>query len=104
RALADQHVGITASRSSGGSSLWSTLLLFLPLLSFGGLFLWSGRMPARSRSGGLSALRRFCAKIIEDERPDTPFAAVARYDGVKQDVSEVVDFLLSPDRHAAADP
>ncbi|KJS52865.1 hypothetical protein VM98_28670, partial [Streptomyces rubellomurinus subsp. indigoferus] len=32
RALADQHVGITASRSSGGSSLWSTLLLFLPLL------------------------------------------------------------------------
>ncbi|WP_052707553.1 ATP-dependent zinc metalloprotease FtsH [Streptomyces rubellomurinus] len=102
RALADQHVGITASRSSGGSSLWSTLLLLLPLLIFGGLFLWSGRMAARSLSGGLSAIGRSRAKIIEAERPATRFADVAGYDGVKQEVSEVVDFLRSPDRYAAA--
>ncbi|MGA5821326.1 ATP-dependent zinc metalloprotease FtsH [Kitasatospora sp. NPDC094028] len=102
RALADQHVDITASRSGSGSSLWSTLLLFLPLLIFGGLFLWSGRMAARSLSGGLSAIGRSRAKIIEAERPATRFADVAGYEGVKQEVSEVVDFLRSPDRYAAA--
>ncbi|MFF3003783.1 ATP-dependent zinc metalloprotease FtsH [Kitasatospora sp. NPDC057940] len=99
--LASQHVDITASRS-GGSSIWSTLLLFLPLLLFGGLFLWSGRMAARSLGGGLSAIGRSRAKIIEAERPATRFADVAGYEGVKQEVSEVVDFLRSPERYAAA--
>ncbi|MER8104161.1 ATP-dependent zinc metalloprotease FtsH [Kitasatospora sp. NPDC094016] len=99
--LAGQHVDITASRG-GGSSIWSTLLLFLPLLLFGGLFLWSGRMAARSLGGGLSAIGRSRAKIIEAERPATRFADVAGYEGVKQEVSEVVDFLRSPERYAAA--
>ncbi|MFD7585730.1 ATP-dependent zinc metalloprotease FtsH [Kitasatospora sp. NPDC059811] len=99
--LAGQHVDITASHS-GGSSIWSTLLLFLPLLLFGGLFLWSGRMAARSLGGGLSAIGRSRAKIIEAERPATRFADVAGYEGVKQEVSEVVDFLRSPERYAAA--
>ncbi|MGW3042397.1 ATP-dependent zinc metalloprotease FtsH [Kitasatospora sp. NPDC001159] len=101
-ALSDQHVNVTASRSSGGGSLWSALLLFLPLLIFGGLFLWSGRMAARSLGGGLSAIGRSRAKIIEAERPNTGFADVAGYEGVKQEVSEVVDFLRSPERYAAA--
>ncbi|MBD0696040.1 ATP-dependent zinc metalloprotease FtsH [Streptomyces sp. CBMA123] len=102
RALSDQHVSVTGSRSSGGSSIWSSLLLFLPLLIFGGLFLWSGRMAARSLGGGLSAIGRSRAKIIEAERPATGFADVAGYEGVKQEVSEVVDFLRSPERYAAA--
>ncbi|MER7754163.1 ATP-dependent zinc metalloprotease FtsH [Kitasatospora sp. NPDC097643] len=101
RQLTDQHVNVTASRT-GGSSIWSTLLLFLPLLIFGALFLWSGRMAARSLTGGLSAIGRSRAKIIEAERPATGFADVAGYEGVKQEVSEVVDFLRSPDRYAAA--
>ncbi|MER7669949.1 ATP-dependent zinc metalloprotease FtsH [Kitasatospora sp. NPDC096128] len=102
KALSDQHVSITGSRAGGGSSIWSTLLLFLPLLIFGGLFLWSGRLAARSLGGGLSAIGRSRAKIIEAERPDTGFADVAGYEGVKQEVSEVVDFLRSPERYAAA--
>ncbi|MFD9687514.1 ATP-dependent zinc metalloprotease FtsH [Kitasatospora sp. NPDC059088] len=101
KALSDQHVNVTGSRS-GGSSIWSTLLLFLPLLLFGGLFLWSGRLAARSLGGGLSAIGRSRAKIIEAERPATGFADVAGYEGVKQEVSEVVDYLRSPERYAAA--
>ncbi|MEV7027824.1 ATP-dependent metallopeptidase FtsH/Yme1/Tma family protein, partial [Kitasatospora sp. NPDC093558] len=101
QSLAAQHVDVTGSRT-GGSSLWSTLLLFLPLLVFGGLFLWSGRLAARSVTGGLSAIGRSRAKIIEAERPATGFADVAGYEGVKQEVSEVVDFLRSPERYAAA--
>ncbi|MGW2254258.1 ATP-dependent zinc metalloprotease FtsH [Kitasatospora sp. NPDC001660] len=101
QALSTQHVDVTGSHSGGGS-IWSTLLLFLPLLVFGALFLWSGRLAARSVTGGLSAIGRSRAKIIEAERPATGFADVAGYEGVKQEVSEVVDFLRSPDRYAAA--
>ncbi len=101
RALSTQHVTVTGTRA-GGSSIWSTLLLFLPLLLFGGLFLWSGRMAAKSLGGGLSTIGRSRAKIIEAERPATGFADVAGYEGVKQEVSEVVDFLRSPERYAAA--
>ncbi|MFE4517997.1 ATP-dependent zinc metalloprotease FtsH [Kitasatospora sp. NPDC056783] len=101
-ALSGHHVTVTGSRTSGGGSIWSTLLVFLPLLIFGGLFLWSGRMAARSLGGGLSAIGRSRAKIIEAERPATGFADVAGYEGVKQEVSEVVDFLRSPERYAAA--
>jgi ATP-dependent 26S proteasome regulatory subunit len=46
------------------------------------------------------AIRR--AKIIETERPQTRFADVAGYEGVKQEVSEVVDFLRDPRRYAGA--
>ncbi|MFE2414299.1 ATP-dependent zinc metalloprotease FtsH [Kitasatospora sp. NPDC059408] len=101
QSLSAQHVDVTGSRT-GGSSIWSTLLLFLPLLVFGGLFLWSGRLAARSVTGGLSAIGRSRAKIIEAERPATGFADVAGYEGVKQEVSEVVDYLRSPGRYAAA--
>ncbi|MEE1788740.1 ATP-dependent zinc metalloprotease FtsH [Streptomyces sp. SP17BM10] len=101
QSLATQHVDVTGSRT-GGSSIWSTLLLFLPLLVFGGLFLWSGRLAARTMTGGLSAIGRSRAKIIEAERPATGFADVAGYEGVKQEVSEVVDYLRSPGRYAAA--
>ncbi|MFI2609160.1 ATP-dependent zinc metalloprotease FtsH [Kitasatospora sp. NPDC018619] len=101
-ALSAHGVTVTGSRSSSGSSIWSTLLLFLPLLVFGALFLWSGRMAARSLGGGLSAIGRSRAKIIEAERPNTGFSDVAGYEGVKQEVSEVVDFLRSPERYAAA--
>ncbi|MEU1286386.1 ATP-dependent zinc metalloprotease FtsH [Kitasatospora sp. NPDC005856] len=100
-ALAEHNVTVTGSRASSGGSILSTLLLFLPLLIFGALFLWSGRMAARSLGGGLSAIGRSRAKIIEAERPNTGFADVAGYEGVKQEVSEVVDFLRSPERYAA---
>ncbi|MFD0274267.1 ATP-dependent zinc metalloprotease FtsH [Kitasatospora sp. NPDC127111] len=100
--LQSQHVEITAKQSSNGSSFLSTLLIFLPLILIGGLFLWSGRMASRAMTGGLSAIGRSRAKIIEAERPDTRFADVAGYEGVKQEVSEVVDFLRSPERYAAA--
>jgi cell division protease FtsH len=47
-------------------------------------------------------LRRSRAKIIEAERPTTRFADAAGYEGVKQEVSEVVEFLRAPERYAAA--
>ncbi|WP_171165403.1 ATP-dependent zinc metalloprotease FtsH [Streptomyces sp. I05A-00742] len=100
--LQSQHVEITASRSSQGSPWLSVLLAFLPLLLLGAFFLWGARRAAGSLTGGISAIGRSRAKIIEAERPTTGFADVAGYEGVKQEIGEVVDFLRSPERYARA--
>lgn len=100
--LQAQHVSISAVPSSNGSVWPSLLVAFLPLLLLAAFFLWGFRRAAGSLSGGISAIGRSRAKIIEAERPTTGFADVAGYDGVKQEISEVVDFLRNPGRYAAA--
>jgi cell division protease FtsH len=92
-------VKITATRS--GDSATTFFLTFLPLLIIIGLFLWSGRAAQRSMTG-VGGFGRSKAKIIEAERPTTRFADVAGYEGVKREISEIVDFLRHPDRYAAA--
>ncbi|ACZ87655.1 ATP-dependent zinc metalloprotease FtsH [Streptosporangium roseum] len=98
--LQSNHVQITATRSEG--SLGSILISFLPLALLIGLFMWSGRKAQQSLAGGIGGFGRSRAKIIEAERPTTRFGDVAGYDGVKQEISEVVDFLRAPERYAAA--
>ncbi|MFF8993750.1 ATP-dependent zinc metalloprotease FtsH [Streptomyces sp. NPDC014983] len=102
--LTSHHVQIKAGQSSGGGgSAWlSVLLTFLPFLLLVGFFVWMGRRAAGSMTGGLSAIGRSRAKIIEAERPTTGFDDIAGYDGVKQEISEVVDFLRNPARYTAA--
>jgi len=101
--LTSHHVQIKAGQSgSGGSALLSVLFTFLPFLLLIGFFLWVGRRAAGSMTGGLSAIGRSRAKIIEAERPTTGFNDIAGYAGVKQEISEVVDFLRNPARYTAA--
>ncbi|MEU0629323.1 ATP-dependent zinc metalloprotease FtsH [Streptomyces sp. NPDC005989] len=100
--LQSKNVEITASQSGSGSPFGILLVLLLPLLLIVALFMWTGRQAARSLGGGLSAIGRARAKIIETERPTTRFEDVAGYGGVKQEISEIVDFLRSPERYAAA--
>ncbi|MFJ2032224.1 ATP-dependent zinc metalloprotease FtsH [Streptosporangium sp. NPDC087985] len=101
--LQSHHVQITATRAD--NSLISVLVGFLPLVLLVGLFMWMGRQAQHSLAGGIGGIGGFGrsgAKIIEAERPTTRFGDVAGYDGVKQEISEVVDFLRDPGRYAAA--
>ncbi|MGW5465848.1 ATP-dependent zinc metalloprotease FtsH [Streptomyces sp. NPDC003996] len=100
--LTSHHVQIKASQSSSGSTWLSVLFTFLPFLLLVGFLVWMGRRAAGSVTGGLSAIGRSRAKIIEAERPTTGFTDIAGYDGVKQEISEVVDFLRNPARYTAA--
>jgi len=94
------HVQITATQAGGG--LLETLLPSLIwLILIVGLFVWTGRAAQRQLSG-IGGFGRSRAKVIEAERPTTRFTDVAGYDGVKQEISEVVDFLRDPQRYAAA--
>jgi cell division protease FtsH len=89
------------------SSVLGVLLSFLPLLLFVGFFVWIGRAARRGAGalgglGGTMGIGRSQARVIDAERPSTTFADVAGYDGVKRDVSEVVDFLRHPGKYTAA--
>jgi cell division protease FtsH len=80
------------------TSFWSILLSFAPLLLLVGLWIYMGRR-AGSQFGGILGIGRSRAKIFDTERPKTTFADIAGYDGVKQEISEVVEFLRNPDRY-----
>ena len=98
--LNTHSVQITATQAGGG--LLATLLPSLIwLILIVGLFVWTGRAAQRQLSG-IGGFGRSRAKVIEAERPTTRFSDVAGYDGVKQEISEVVDFLRDPQRYAAA--
>ena len=102
--LRQHNVQITAQGPS--SSVLGTILLnLLPLILFLGVFWYMGRRAQRGVGGGggfmgLGALTGSRAKLYDEERPNTTFADIAGYEGAKQEVSEVVDFLKHPQRYA----
>jgi cell division protease FtsH len=83
--------------SSSFLETWVPLLL--PLLLLIGFFVWMQRR-AQGQMGGIMSIGRSRAKTYSAERPGTTFADVAGYEGVKQEIKEVVDFLKFPDRFA----
>ncbi|GAA5152325.1 ATP-dependent zinc metalloprotease FtsH [Amycolatopsis dongchuanensis] len=95
-------VQVTGKVSSSGSAWLAVLIGLVPVVLLIAFIAWAGRNAQRSLAGGLGGFGRSKAKIIEAERPTTRFADVAGYEGVKQEVSEVVDFLRNPERYAAA--
>jgi cell division protease FtsH len=93
--------------TGASSSFLTTLLSFLPLLLFIGYFVYIGRQARRGMGalgglGGITGVGKSKAQLIDTDRPQTTFVDVAGYEGVKRDVSEVVDFLRNPDKYAAA--
>ncbi len=100
-----QSAGVQTSASTSspgfGSEVLSWAILLLPLLLFGWFWLRLSRGAAGQLQGVLGT-GRSRAKIFDEERPDTTFADVAGYEGAKEEISEVVDFLRTPGRYAAA--
>src|SRR5437764_250135 len=56
---------------------------------------------AQGQMGSIMQIGRSKAKTYSTEKPGTTFADVAGYEGVKQEIKEVVDFLKTPQRFAA---
>ena len=53
---------------------------------------------AAGQMGNIMSIGRSKAKTYSTERPGTMFDDVAGYDGVKQEITEIVDFLKHPER------
>ncbi|HEV2360944.1 MAG TPA: ATP-dependent zinc metalloprotease FtsH [Acidimicrobiales bacterium] len=93
-----QASGAAINFQTPGSSLLPLLIeVLLPILLFIGIIVWFNRRAAGQMSGIMS-IGRSRAKLYTTERPRTTFGDVAGYNGVKQEISEVVDFLKSPGR------
>jgi cell division protease FtsH len=98
-ALKAHHVAVTGV--GAGSNLLVDLLSLLPFLLFIAFFIWMGRRGSKALSG-LGGFGGSKAKVYDEQKPTTRFSDIAGYEGAKQEVSEVVDFLRHPERYAAA--
>ncbi len=99
---ADGVKTVTASPPSSGlgTDLLYWLFLLLPII----VVFWLFRRMSRGAGGGAGALGAFGigrsnAKVFDAERPQTKFADVAGYEGVKAEIGEVIDFLRNPGRY-----
>ncbi len=81
------------------SSNWllGLLSIFLPVMLIIGFFVWLQRR-AQGQMGGVMSIGKSKAKAYDADRPSTTFDDIAGYAGVKQEITEVVDFLRMPER------
>ena len=101
--LTAHNVETTGSISSPGFG--SELLDWIIIIAPFALFFWFWRRLSRGAAGqlqGVLGAGRSRAKVFDEERPSTKFTDVAGYDGAKAEISEVVDFLRTPERYARA--
>ena len=97
RQLFTDH-GVEVEFITPQTSFWAAWLpLLLPVGLLIGFFVWMQRR-TQSQMGGIMSIGRSRARTYTTERPGTTFADVAGYDGVKQEIREVVDFLKFPDK------
>ena len=97
-AVDDPDVGVNFATPT--ESIFTSLIIFLlPVMLLIGFFWWMQRR-AQGQMGGIMSVGRSKAKTYTTERPGTTFDDVAGYAGVKQEITEVVDFLKDPERFA----
>jgi len=92
--LEKQGVDVDYVRTTS-NPLLGILLWVLPLVLIIGFFVWMNRR-AQGQMGAVMNIGRSRAKVYNAEKPKTTFADVAGYGPVKQEITEVVDFLKNP--------
>jgi cell division protease FtsH len=84
-----------------GTPWWAFLVGLLPYVVIFAALLWFVRRRAGPASGAMG-FGRSKAKLIDEQRPATTFGDVAGYEGVKDELSEIVDYLRNPARYHEA--
>lgn len=82
------------------SSFWANLLQILLPISLLILFFWWMTRRTQGQMKGIMSIGRSKAKTYSTERPGTTFEDIAGYEGVKKDITEIVDFLREPTKFA----
>ena len=96
-ALMDEH-GVARNYAADASNWLGTLIIYLlPVVLIVGVLIWMSRR-TQSQLTGMASFGRSRARVHTSGRPLTRFADVAGYEGAKQEITEVVDFLRSPDK------
>ncbi|HEX7135137.1 MAG TPA: ATP-dependent zinc metalloprotease FtsH [Iamia sp.] len=95
--IAQEHDVDLKPKTRGPSFVETWFPLLLPFAFFGFL-LWMLNRRASGQMGNIMSIGRSKAKTYSTERPGTTFADVAGYEGVKLEITEVVDFLKHPEK------
>ncbi len=102
-ALLQEHsVQVNAQNPNPGTPVWEEILLgFGPTLLIVGLFVLLARRAAGGAGGlgGLGNFGRSQARRVDPERIRVTFDDVAGIDEAKAELTEIVDFLQTPDRY-----
>ena len=80
------------------TSLLGDLAPYLFIILIGAAFIYFIGRQTKGQMSGIMSIGRSKAKQFSSDRPSTTFDDVAGYAGVKQEISEVVDFLKAPAR------
>ncbi len=99
-ALLREQLGSGVEFTRPSSSIWGTLLPLLLPVGLLILFFWWMQRRAQGQMGGIMSIGRSRAKTYSTERPATTFEDVAGYEGVKREITEVVNFLREPEKFA----
>ena len=99
-ALLRDRLGASVEFTKPSSSIWGTLLPLLLPVGLLILFFWWMQRRAQGQMGGIMSIGRSRAKTYSTERPATTFDDVAGYEGVKREITEVVNFLREPEKFA----
>jgi cell division protease FtsH len=100
RVILDNAEDFNLTFDTPQSSIWASLIpLLLPISLLIAFFWWMQRR-AQGQIGGIMSIGRSKAKTYTTERPGTTFEDVAGYAGVKQEITEVVEFLKMPEKYA----
>ncbi|MDO8390891.1 MAG: ATP-dependent zinc metalloprotease FtsH [Actinomycetota bacterium] len=97
RDLLDEHKVDWTTKEPDSNWLLSWASLLLPFLLIIGFLVWMNKR-AQGQMGNVMSIGRSRAKAYQADKPSTTFADIAGYDGVKQEITEVVDFLRMPER------
>ncbi|HEY3775622.1 MAG TPA: ATP-dependent zinc metalloprotease FtsH [Solirubrobacteraceae bacterium] len=101
--LESEHVQVNAKNPNPGTSLLAELLLgFGPTLLLVGLFVLLARRAQAGAGGGLGGLGNFGrsqARRVDPQKIQVTFADVAGIDDAKAELTEIVDFLKTPERY-----
>ena len=90
--------GVDYDYSTPTGNFFTNLIpILLPFLLIMAFFVWMQRR-AMGQAGNIMSIGRSRAKPYQADKPSTTFADVAGYEGVKQEIREVVDFLKMPER------
>ncbi len=95
--LLDTHNVDWTTKEPDSNWLLSALTLLLPFALIIGFLVWMNKR-AQGQMGSVMSIGRSRAKAYQADKPSTTFADIAGYEGVKQEITEVVDFLRMPDR------
>ncbi len=99
KVLTDKKVDVKFSTPT--PSAWESILpIALPFLLIIGFFVFMQRK-AQGQMSSVMQIGRSRAKAYSADKPSTLFADVAGYEGVKQEITEVVDFLKMPEKFRA---